>query len=147
MSEEPAKFGDKVLIHFKAMLPDGFIVESTIGKDPIEFIIGQNRFPIGLEEAVEGMAVGETKKVDVPPEKGHGHWKENLVKEVELPAEDLAKVEPGKLTMVNAAEGMQVPALVTKKEGNVVWLDFNHPLADKTLTYEVRLMEIVDRAL
>lgn len=66
------KFGSTVRVHYTAMLTNGKVVESTAGGDPLRLTVGAGKAMRGLEEALEGMSAGESRRVTVPPEKAYG---------------------------------------------------------------------------
>ncbi|GFO57492.1 peptidyl-prolyl cis-trans isomerase [Geomonas sp. Red276] len=69
------KYGSTALVHFTVMLKNGKVVESTAGGDPMRITVGAGKVMRGLEEALEGMSPGETRRVTIPPEKGYGRRK------------------------------------------------------------------------
>jgi FKBP-type peptidyl-prolyl cis-trans isomerase SlyD len=88
------------------------------------------------------MKVGEAKQVTFPPDQGYGPVDPAAFTEVpvsELP-EDAR--EPGTTLMSRDAQGRTQPLRVDKIEGDKATLDFNHPLAGKTLIFDVKILEI-----
>ncbi len=69
------KRGSVVLVHYTAMLKNKKVVETTAGGDPLRIIVGAGKVMRGLEESLEGMSPGESKRVIVPPEKAYGRRK------------------------------------------------------------------------
>jgi len=67
-----AKVGDTIEVDYTGSFPDGKVFDSSKGRDPLEFTIGEGQLIPGFEEAVIGMDVGQTKKVTLPPEKAYG---------------------------------------------------------------------------
>ena len=140
-----AKEGDKVKVHYKGSFKDGKFFESSEGKDPLEFIIGQKMVVPGFENAVVGMASGEKKKISIQPKEAYGEYKEDLVATVdrsEIPDDIQLKLELGMMLKVKPEPGR--PTAVTVKELNekTLTLDGNHPLAGKELTFELNLVSI-----
>ncbi len=88
-----AQPGDTVSVHYTGTLEDGSQFDSSVGKQPLQFTIGDGRMISGFDQAVRGLAVGETRRVVIPPEDAYG------------------------------------------KEGN-------HPLAGKSLIFDIELVEI-----
>lgn len=134
--------GKEVSIEYTLRLEDRSVVDTNVGGEPLTYTQGEQQIISGLESEVEGMAVGETKAVTVPPERGYGVMDAAAFREVNnkhIP--EAARVVGAKLQGRDAS-GQTVYARVAQvKEGSVV-LDFNHPLADKTLYFEVRVLEI-----
>ena len=77
-----AQAGDTVRIHYSGTLNDGTQFDTSEGSDPLEFAVGSGMVIAGFDKAVEGMAVGESKSVKIPPEEAYGPRHEQLVQEV-----------------------------------------------------------------
>ena len=77
-----AKSGDKVRIHYTGTLDDGTEFDSSAGREPLEFAIGGGQVIPGFDDAVDGMAVGESKSVRILPEQAYGERHDQLVQEV-----------------------------------------------------------------
>ncbi|HEX5724269.1 MAG TPA: peptidylprolyl isomerase [Longimicrobiaceae bacterium] len=138
-----ARDGDKVRVHYTGRLPDGTVIDSSRGRAPLEFTLGEGRVLPGVEEAVAGMSPGEQATVWVPPEKGYGPHREDLLLVVgrdRFPAH--LELEVGQRLQMRR-EG-EPPALVTVIEMSEadVTLDGNHPLAGQDLTFDLELLEI-----
>ena len=67
-----AKTGDKVKVDYTLTLSDHSVVDTSVGKAPFEFTLGQNQVIVGFEKAVLGMTVGETKTVTIPAAQAYG---------------------------------------------------------------------------
>lgn len=124
---------------------DNEMVETTQGKDPLVYDAGQGMLIAGLEKALEGMKVGEEKKVVVTPEEGYGVVDAKLVREFEKSKfpEDM-KPEKGMVLEMQDPQGQPYPATISEVKEDMVMLDFNHPLAGKTLTFDVKIVAIED---
>ena len=77
-----AKPGDTVKIHYTGTLDDGTQFDSSSGRDPLQFTLGSGQVIPGFEKAVEGMAVGDSKSVNIPPEDAYGLRHEQMVQDV-----------------------------------------------------------------
>ena len=134
-----------VSIHYTGTLEDGTVFDSSEGKEPLEFIYGIGQIIPGLEEGIEGLKVGDKKKIEnIAPDKAYGPKLDEAMQEVpktQLP-EDL-DVQVG---MQLAAQGPQgpIPVVIAEIKDESVVVDFNHPLAGKTLTFEVEVTAIRD---
>jgi len=138
-----AKIGDTVKVHYSGKLDTGVLFDTSEGCDPLEFELGSGCLIQGFEEALVGMSPGESRIVNIPPEKGYGRYREDRVFKVDkkdLP-EDIVPAE-GMTLEVCASNGVMVPVLITEIEGSTVTLDANHPLSEQTLTFEITLVEI-----
>jgi len=139
-----AKTGDRVKVHFEGYLVDGTVFGSSMDDEPFEFTIGEKNMLPGFENAVVGMQKGDTKTITLPPEEAYGPHKKELVHVMDkssFPQE--INLEIGKRLQVRTQDGRS--AIVTIKdftEDNIV-IDENDPLAGKTLTFKVELVEII----
>ncbi len=139
-----AKSGDTVKVHYKGTLNDGTIFDSSEGRDPLEFKIGEGNLIPGVEEAVIGMAPEEVRTATIPPEKGYGDYQEEMVVAVEK-TQFPENIDPtvGQQLELRQPDGQTVVVTVTDVAEDTVKLDANHPLAGKDLTFELQLVEIV----
>lgn len=120
----------------------GNVLDSSKGKTPLTYTHGNRQIVPGLEAELTGMKVGDEKKVAVKPEDGYGPVDPRAFQEV---AKD--KLPPGALKVgtVLKAEGPQgqaMPVRVHEIKENTVIMDFNHPLAGKTLNFDVKITDI-----
>ena len=139
-----AKSGDTVRIHYTGTLDDGTQFDSSAGRDPLEFALGAGQVIPGFDNAVDGMAVGESKTVTIPAEEAYGERHEQLVQQVSrdaLPEE----IEPavGMQLQSQSPEGQVMMLVVTEVEEESITVDANHPLAGQALTFAIELVEIV----
>ncbi len=138
-----AKKGDSVKIHYTGTLEDGTVFDSSAGRDPLGFTLGDGQVIVGFEEAVLGMAIGDKKKVTIPSHKAYGEKNEELVIEVprnQVPP-DLNPEVDQKLQM-GGPNGELVVVTVVAVTDEVVVLDANPPLAGKDLIFDLELMAI-----
>lgn len=141
MSE--AKKGDLVRVHYTGKLEDGTVFDSSEGRDPLEFTLGEGAIIPGVEEAVAGMKAGDSKTVSVPSEKGYGPRHEQLL--FRVPKERLPQgMEPvvGHRYELTREGGAKALVTVTSVEEGEVLLDGNHPLAGKTMVFDLELVSI-----
>ena len=138
------KAGDTVRMHYTGSLQDGTTFDSSEGRDPMEFTVGEGQIIPGLENAVAGMEPGEAKKVTVPSTDAYGDRDPARVQTVardQIP--DNVPTDPGTQLEVQTQTGQRVPVMVTERNDSEVTLDANHPLAGQDLTFDVELVEIV----
>ena len=140
-----AKQGDKVRVHYIGTLEDGSVFSSTYEEDePFEFTIGEQNLLQSFDNAVMGMNVGDTKTISVPPEDGYGEYKKEFVfrtERAQFPAD--LELDLGKRLQIRLADGKTVIATVQAITDDSVLLDANDPLAGKTLTFKIELLEIL----
>ncbi len=133
---------DKVAsIHYKLTNDEGKIVDSSEGREPLEYLHGHGNLVAGLEKALDGKSEGDSLKVSVSPEEGYGVQDDSLVIDVpreHLPADDLA---PGMRFSAETSAGMRL-FTVQEVGDDSVKLDGNHPLAGETLHFEVDVVSI-----
>ena len=140
--DTPVKHGDTVKVHYTGRFEDGVIFDSSVEADPLEFTLGSHEVIPGFEEEVLGMKLGETKTVTIPPEKGYGPRKEELlikINRTELPP-DLDPVVGQRVEFSKDKQRLQLT--VAEVTDDAVVFDANHPLAGKTLVFELLLLEI-----
>ncbi len=134
--------GKKVSFEYMITV-DGQAVDSSQGRQPLEYVHGEGKILPGISKELKGMRVGEDKKFTVPPEDGYGKRDEKALKEVprsSLPGEIELKV--GMPLQTRTPDGRAwVVKIVEIKEDTVV-LDFNHPFAGKTLAFEVKVVSV-----
>jgi FKBP-type peptidyl-prolyl cis-trans isomerase SlyD len=132
------------LVHFEYTLSDenGKILQSNKGKDPITYTHGLYEVIPGLEEGLSGMDINEEKSFCIQPEEGYGPVDSNAFKEVpktEIPATAL---KVGTALSAQGPEGKNHVVHVCEVKQETVILDFNHPLAGKTVNFDVKVLNI-----
>ncbi|HNP63352.1 MAG TPA: peptidylprolyl isomerase [Woeseiaceae bacterium] len=138
-----AKSGDTVKIHYTGTLADGTQFDSSAGRDPLEFALGSGQVIPGFDSAVDGMAVGDSKTVDIPPEEAYGQRHEQLIQQVPksaLPEE--MEPEAGMQLQSQSPDGQIMNLVVTEVAEETITVDGNHPLAGQTLTFDIELVAI-----
>jgi len=134
-----------VSMHYTGTLEDGSVFDSSEGREPLEFIYGVGMIIPGLEESLNGLAVGDKKKIEnISPEKAYGEIQEEARQEV--PKDQMPQDMEVEVGMQLAAQGPQgpIPVVVAEVKEDSVVVDFNHPLAGKTLTFDVEIVEVRD---
>lgn len=141
-----AKTGDTVKVHYTGKLVNGTVFDSSENREPLEFTIGAGQLIPGFEQAVIGMAPGETHTVTIPADEAYGQYDSNLLQEVErtqLP-EDL---DPQVGQQLEAVQGdRRIIVTISAVSDNSVTVDANHPLAGEDLVFDIRLVEIIPQA-
>jgi FKBP-type peptidyl-prolyl cis-trans isomerase SlyD len=134
--------GKQVTLEYTMKLDDQSIVDSNVGKEPLKVTQGKHELVPGLEKAIEGMAVGEKKQVTVAPPDAYGTVDPKAFQEVDkkLLPPDSAKV--GTQLEGKTADGQKVYPRISEVKPETVVLDFNHPLAGKTLYFDVKVLEV-----
>jgi FKBP-type peptidyl-prolyl cis-trans isomerase SlyD len=133
--------GKVIALEYTVKLEDNQVVDTNVGKDPLTYTQGANQIIPGVERAVEGLTVGEAKHVVVAPSDGYGERNPNAMHEV--PKEKVPKgIQVGTRLHGKDTEGRDVRPIVTEIKEDTVLLDFNHPLAGKTLFFDLKVVNI-----
>ena len=125
-------------------MEDGTVFDTSTGRDPLQFNIGENQVIQGFEKGVTGMALNESKTVTIPPDEAYGPHREEMV--LNIPRDQFPpSIQPkiGQQLELNQANGQTTTAIVTQLSESNVTLDANHPLAGETLIFDIQLIEIV----
>ena len=139
-----AKIGDKVKVHFTGYLEDGTVFGSTMDEESFEFTIGEKNMLPGFENAVVGMQKGDIKTITLSPEDAYGPHKKELVSAMErsgFPKE--IQLEVGKKLRVRTQDGKYTMVTIKDFTEDSIVLDENDPLAGKTLSFKIELIEII----
>jgi FKBP-type peptidyl-prolyl cis-trans isomerase SlyD len=132
-----------VSIDYRLHLGDGKIIDESDPGDPLVYLHGYEEIVPGLEKALEGKKTGESLKVQVSPEEGYGEYDPDGVEEVardEFPSD--MELEAGGVVTAVDEDGDEVEFLVKELRDKTVVVDFNHPLAGKTLHFEVTVRDV-----
>ena len=137
------KIGDKVKVHYTGRFPDDQIFDSSEGKEPLAFTVGDKQVIEGFDSAVTGMKVGEKKTVTIDAAEAYGPRHDHLVVEVErsnIPAEIDIK-EGIQLEMIRDDEERMVVTVVGLTD-EFVTVDANHPMAGRDLVFDLELVDL-----
>lgn len=139
-----AQVGDPVALHYTGKLADGTTFDSSRARhQPVRFELGAGQVIAGLEQAVQGMAVGDRKTVTIAADQAYGPRQAALVFRVnrqQVPTRQPLTV--GMQLQLPTADGSMIPVMVLELAGEQVVLDGNHPLAGEILTFEIELLEV-----
>lgn len=129
--------GDNVAVHYRGTLDDGTEFDSSEGRDPLTFVVGSGEVIAGFDDAVRGLAVGESRTVRIEPENAYGEYTEEAI--IEFPTESA----PDGLEVGDAVSfGNGGQGTVIEVTDEFVKIDANHPLAGEALTFEIELVSI-----
>ena len=131
-----------VTIHYTLKDDSGTVLDSSAGAEPLVYIQGHGNLVSGLEKALEGKENGNTLKVVVTPAEGYGTHDAALIQRV--PKRSLQSggaIQKGAQFQARTDDGMRL-FTVTAVIGDMVTLDGNHPLADKTLHFDVEILNV-----
>ena len=137
------KSGDTVRVNYTLTLDDGSVYYTTIGRKPFHVTLGQGTLPTGFEEALMGMRVGETRTVILPSEKAFGPYRPDLIDVIDrsqIP--DGLQPTIGQQWEAELKDGSHAIVVITDMTDTSVTVDANHPLAGKSLTFAVDVVQI-----
>lgn len=134
----------QVSIEYTLKLDDGTEVDSNVDSAPLTFVHGLGQIVPGLEKELEGMKVGESKKVVVSPEGGYGESNPKALVEVDIEKIPKEAQKVDAMLKGQSSEGGSVYARVAEVREKTVILDHNHPLAGKTLHFGVKILNVSD---
>ncbi|MGE4420800.1 MAG: peptidylprolyl isomerase [Pseudodesulfovibrio sp.] len=139
-----AQNGSTVKVHYTGTLKeDGSQFDSSEGREPLEFTLGEGMVIAGFEKAVVGRSAGDTVTVEIPPEEGYGSPSEELVFQVrreQLPP--TVELEEGIMLEIRTEDGQPAYVRVTDFDEELVTLDGNHPLSGQTLVFDIEIVEV-----
>ena len=139
-----AEQGNTVKVHYTGTLKkDGSQFDSSQGRDPLEFKLGEGMVIAGFERAVIGKSAGDSVTVEIPPEEGYGEPNDQLVFQVrknQIPPN--VELEEGIMLEIRTEDDSPAYVRVTEFDEEMVTLDGNHPLAGETLVFEIEVVEV-----
>ena len=139
----PVSEGTRVYLNFSVSLEDGSEVDSNFGSDPVDFAVGDGSLLPGFERRIFGMAAGDRQMFTVPPEDAFGQPNENNVQY--LPRDQFDEdidLEIGLVFSFADAGGGELPGMVIAFDDEEVTVDFNHPLAGRTILFDVLIHRV-----
>jgi len=147
---QPIKIADNIVVTMDYELRiDGEVVDTSEDGDPIVFLQGAGQIIPGLEKAIYGLTAGDKKSVTVSPEDGYGEIDPDSI--VEVPKDEFPEdfpLELGVEITVNTEDEEdesleeEMEATIVAINEDTITLDFNHPLAGKSLDFDVSILEV-----
>ena len=141
-NDRVVKDGMLVSMDYTLKGTDGKVIDTNKGREPLKYVHGQKAMIPGLERELTGMKVGGEKNVTVKPEDAYGPINKNAFQEV--PKEKLPPngLKVGAVLAAKSPEGQVVPMRVHEIKDSTVVMDMNHPMAGKTLVFNVKIVDI-----
>lgn len=139
-----AQKGDLVKVHYTGKFTNNEVFDSSQGKQPLEFTLGQGQMIAGFEKGVLGMQLGENKTITIEAEEAYGPVNEALffsVKKTDIPGD--LPLDIGQTLYAQDNQGRQITVVIKEVQSDDVILDANHPMAGKNLIFDLHLVEIV----
>ena len=133
--------GSKVKVHYTGTLSDGEIFDSSEGKEPLEFTIGNGEVIPGFENGIKDMKLNEEKTIKISAKDAYGESIKELIRDI--PRDKFPpKIDVGGRLVLKSPEGQSVPAVIIGVKQDAVTIDLNHPLAGKDLTFKIKVVAI-----
>ncbi|MFC1501468.1 peptidylprolyl isomerase [Elusimicrobiota bacterium] len=137
------KQGSRVKLEYIGKLEDGTVFDKSQKEKPLDFVVGAGTVIRGFEDGVKGMNIGDEKSITIEPDLGYGLRDESLVMKFEKSVvPDNIKLERGMPLKLNLSNGNMVEATVVDVGEDNIIVDLNHPLAGKTIIFDLKILSI-----
>jgi FKBP-type peptidyl-prolyl cis-trans isomerase 2 len=144
-SMNQVKENNTVKVNYTGKLSDGQIFDSSEGREPIEFTLGQGQLIPGFEKGLIDMKLNEKKTITIPKEEAYGDVNKDLIQEVnktELPQDMTPEVGMGLVS--KSPDGQEMNLMVVEVREETIVIDGNHPLAGKELVFDLEVLAITE---
>jgi len=132
----------RVTLHFSLLLDSGDEIDSTRRARPATFIVGDGSLLPGFEQALFGLTAGDDEQLHIPAAQAFGDIRDENLRFMPMSQFGADVVpEPG-LVVSFAGPGGELPGVVRSVQGDLVVVDFNHPLAGKALIFDVSILKV-----
>jgi peptidylprolyl isomerase len=137
--------GDHLRIHYTTKLVDGTVIDTSEGKQTLDFELGARFVIKGVDDCLLGMEPNEKKTVRITADDAYGPYRDELLLTVPRATfPDSFVPEAGKELTMRTQDGAMFPVRISRFDADAIVFDANHPLAGKELEFDVHLIEIVD---
>ncbi|MGV9171572.1 MAG: FKBP-type peptidyl-prolyl cis-trans isomerase [Promethearchaeia archaeon] len=138
------KKGDVIKVEYTGTLNDGTVFDSTdmAEREPLVFKVGAGQIIPGFDESVVGKEIGDEYDITLEPSEAYGERREGLSRKI--PREQFPKdgdPEPGKMVALMGPNNQPIPATITAVDDDAITIDLNHPMAGKTLNFNIKILE------
>lgn len=134
--------GSIVSIEYTLTDDAGAVIDSNVDKEPLTYVQGAGQIVGGLEKELIGLKTGDQKQVQVKPEEGYGMPSKQAFQEFPRETIPAEAQKSGATLMAKGQDGRAIPMRVHEVKEKTVVVDFNHPLAGKTLNFDVKIKDI-----
>lgn len=135
--------GDAVKVHYTGRLLNGTVFDSSEGRSPLGFRLGDGNMIKGFDAAVYGMSIGDQKSVTIPCVEAYGEKREDMLLDVPMnQVPPSIKPEVGMELSLQNQMGQPMPVKVVYVDEEKITLDANHQLAGEDLIFDITLVEI-----
>lgn len=142
MTEQRIGPDKEVTLHFALKLANGDVVDSTFDKQPATFKVGDGNLLPGFEAALYGFKAGDKRSLQIEPENAFGQPNPQNVQVMPRAQFSDMELSEGLLIIFKDAANAELPGVVKGFDEQQVTIDFNHPLAGKTLSFDVEIIEV-----
>ena len=133
--------GDTVNVSYTGTFTNGTVFDSNVGKSPLQFTVGSGQVIPGFDQGVIGMKLNEEKTITIPANEAYGEVNPALITEVPISAFGNQTVQVG-MGVGKTVNGQQIRGVITSVNKTNATLDFNPPLAGKTLVFKIKILSI-----
>lgn len=134
--------GKQVTLEYTMKLDDQSVIDTNVGGEPLKVTQGSHEVIPGVEKAISGMAVGEKKQFTIAPADGYGTIDPKAFQEIDKKMVPTDAQKVGTQLEGKTADGRKVFPRISEVKNETVVLDFNHPLAGKTLYFDVKVLDV-----
>jgi FKBP-type peptidyl-prolyl cis-trans isomerase SlpA len=136
--------GAEIVMHFDLKLADGSAAESTrVHNKPAKLVLGDGNLTQGFENCLLGLVAGDKKQFILPPEEAFGQPNPDNIHHVDKSKFDTqTPAQEGMIIAFSQPNGQEIPGIVRDVVGDSVTVDFNHPLAGQTVTFDVEILSV-----
>lgn len=137
------KENNTIKVNYTGKLSNGQIFDTSEGKEPIEFVLGQGRLIPGFEKGLIDMKLNEKKTIEIAKDQAYGDVNDNLIQEIkktDLPQDMEPKVGMGLVS--KSPDGKEINLMVVEVKNESIVIDGNHPLAGHDLIFDIEVVEI-----
>jgi FKBP-type peptidyl-prolyl cis-trans isomerase SlyD len=131
-----------VSLDYSLHLGDGKVVDTSEGGEPLTYLHGKGQIIPGLEKQLEGLDVGESRQLTIAPKDGYGEPDPENLQEVDREQFGDRELKENDEFVAIDDHHNEIPVRVVKVKGDKVVVDFNHPLAGKTLHFSVTIKQV-----
>jgi FKBP-type peptidyl-prolyl cis-trans isomerase SlyD len=134
--------GRRVSVEYTLTVEGGEVADSNVGEAPLVYTQGGGEILPALEQALEGMAAGDSKQVELSVEDGYGTVRDELYETVEASAIPEEARRVGAELVAEAPDGRSRPVRVHEVNGDQIVIDMNHPLAGNALSFSIKVLKV-----
>ncbi len=138
----------RVTLYFSLKLEDGAVVDSNFEAKPASFDMGDGSLLAGFERKLLGLKKGDKAGFQVLPEEGFGQPNPNNQQQFPRSAFSAElELQPGMVMSFADASQSELPGVIKTIEDDNVMVDFNHPLAGRTIQFDVEIVDVVAKEM